>query len=147
VPTARAPFGAAYYPGTTERAKASIITITTGEHLTNLVIRAPALAKTIVLSGKVVLSDGSPVPDQYVDFHATDREYSENAITTASGSFSMKIVRGVPGELTGTIYLHNRKCRQTRGPDSDVPVTPPWPVAGNADQSGIVLTFECDPVR
>src|SRR5262249_11915867 len=91
-PTGTAPFGTLYYPGTPDRAKATVVTIGAGEHIDNLDIHIQTLSRRIRISGRVQFDDGTAIPGQFVDFVASRGTYTEHATSAKDGSFQLTVV-------------------------------------------------------
>jgi hypothetical protein len=138
-----------YYPGTVDKDKATIVTIGEGEHLDSLDIRVPALSRRIRVSGRMQFDDGTPIPEQSVNFIAADGGYREYARTADDGSFQLTLVAGVSGEVRGEIWVDRDSA--ARCPDFGAKLNPramiailsppPVAVAGTNDHSGVLLTF------
>lgn len=107
--SSREPFGTFYYPNVSERGRAAIINIGPGEVINDINIVVPALEETITVEGVVRYSDGKPVAEDYVEFKAqeTDKvDGSTSEKTDANGRFSLKILKGVRGELSAEDYVY-----------------------------------------
>jgi hypothetical protein len=103
------PFGTLYYPNVHEREKAAIINIGPGESISDIDIVVPSLEETITVEGVLRYSDAKPVADQYVKFNAEKSEKIDGDVwekTDANGHFSLKILRGVKGELSAEDYVY-----------------------------------------
>jgi hypothetical protein len=87
-----APYARTYFPGVSNSRDASLITVTEGAKLENLNIRLPALLKQRVITGKVVWSNGRPVPDAMVFLYntATNREVT-GVRSDQLGHFELKV--------------------------------------------------------
>lgn len=147
--TASEPFAKLYYPGVAERDKASVITIGTGETLTDLDIRVLAVAKRVSLSGRLQFNDRAPVPDSDVQFVSAEHEYHERTSTEADGSFNFSVIAGKVGELHGEIRIFRTEADQcpqfgaSFNPNGFMTTlsTPPIAISTEKDQSGIILTL------
>lgn len=148
-PTAAAPFGKLYHPGTAEVEKAGLLTVAAGEHLDNVDIRVPELARRIELRGRLTFSDGVPVPHQSLYFREKEEGRPEYGRTDAAGNFTMRILVGRSGHLSSEINVERQEaaaCPQfragfnPRGYIAGLKSTPA-PVAGDKDISGMVVTF------
>jgi hypothetical protein len=103
------PFGTFYYPNVSDRARAAVITIGPGEVINDVNIVVPSLAETITVEGVLRYSDGKPVVDEYVEFEAEKAERIDgdvNEKTDANGHFSLKLLKGVKGELSAEDYVY-----------------------------------------
>jgi hypothetical protein len=116
------PFKTFYYPDAFDREKATVITIGAGEMLEGLNIHAPKAEETILIHGLLLYSDGKPVADEGVQFTAGKTEDNVEgdvrATTDANGRFSIRILKGLEGELYGTMYSYVgkfEKCPQIDG--------------------------------
>jgi hypothetical protein len=144
---ARAPFPELFYPGTTDRAKATQIEVTADDQRDGFDIRVPALQKTVRLSGYFLFRDGVPVPQQMVTFSSTDGKYTEVSITAADGSFDLAILAGRPGELHGQVSVFSDEAAKC--PQFELKLKPgalaaplnasPIPLSGNSDQTDMRL--------
>ena len=115
--TSSEPFGAFYYPKVRKREEASVFNINIGDIVDNLEIYPPMEVKTITVEGVLLYSDGKPVADVSVSFKAVrkqstgkddDEENTNDAgtRTDSKGRFSIKIVQGVSGFLSGGSYYY-----------------------------------------
>jgi hypothetical protein len=104
------PFPTLYYPNVFEREKAGIVTVIEGENLNGINVRIPEVRETITLSGVFLSSDGVPVVGGWVYFDAseTDKniEGGSGARTDENGKFSIKILKGMTGRLSGGVSLN-----------------------------------------
>jgi len=105
-----APFSKVYYPGVFKEENAAIVQVTRGDRLENYDINIPYQATTYTIQGKLLYADGRPVEKGYVQFKA-DR-VDEGTVgevrtqTDAQGRFSMNILQGLVGRLSGFIYTN-----------------------------------------
>jgi hypothetical protein len=147
--SASAPFPKLFYPGTTNREQAEVVTIGNGEHLKDLDMHVPALEKRVKISGRLQFIDGTPVSDQYVIFESRDPGYTERASTTKDGSFDLAIISGRPGELHGEMTVFQgeaAKCPQFNSAIRPGALlgklsTAPSVVSGDSDQREVVLVI------
>lgn len=102
--TAREPFPAIYYPGTTEQAKGEIVTVADGQHLDGLDIRIPELARRVTIRGRLIFQDSEKAAGQGVTIRY---ETGKTTRTTsdAEGRFRFEIVAGQTGVACGEIML------------------------------------------
>jgi hypothetical protein len=107
------PFPTAFYPGTFEREKASIITVGRGDSRPDYDVALPALLPTVNVSGVLLYSDGRPVVREAVNFNvgSPDARYEtrSSALTDEAGRFSLTLLKGVPGRLRADMYVYNGK--------------------------------------
>ena len=100
--TIREPFPRSYYPNVTDRKNAGVITIAAGQSINGLRIIVPEMEETITVSGIVRYADNKPAAKRNVRFSTEKtRDIDGNVVayTDAAGRFSMKIFKGVKGEL------------------------------------------------
>jgi len=108
-PSDREPFRRIFYPGVSERERAAVINIAPGDTIENLNIVIPKLEETITVKGVLLYSDGNPVGEKWVKFNVTktndkvDGDVSEQ--TNSTGHFTMRILKGLTGELSGEDWL------------------------------------------
>lgn len=105
------PFKTLYYPNVFERERATVINIGAGETLEGFDVRAPKLEATVVaVEGVFLYSDGKPVVGESVKFTAgktkDNVEGDARATTDANGRFSLRILKGLEGELSGDMYTY-----------------------------------------
>lgn len=104
------PFGTFYYPNVFERERAAVITIGVGEHLEDLNVHAPGIEETTTIEGRFLYLDGKPVVDERVEFKAdkTDKKVDgeARASTDSNGRFSIRILKGLKGQLYGAMYTY-----------------------------------------
>lgn len=104
------PFKTFYHPNVFEREHATVITIGAGETLADLDIRAPVAEETIRVEGVLLYSDGKPVVAEGVKFKAgktkDNVEGDAYVRTDAKGRFSIKILKGLEGELFADMYVY-----------------------------------------
>lgn len=100
--TGSMPFPMTYYPGTFEKEKASVVTVGRGDSRADIDVTVPTLLPTVNVSGVVVFSDGRPAARLAVVFQlgtANDYESRESTLTDEAGRFSLRLLKGVPGNL------------------------------------------------
>jgi hypothetical protein len=104
------PFPRFYYPGVLEREKAAVITIGEGETIADLNVRAPSMEETITVAGVFLFADGKPVAGERVAFEPEKTvakvDGGAQAMTDAQGRFSIKILKGLKGQLYGAMYSY-----------------------------------------
>jgi hypothetical protein len=109
-PSYRRPFRRIFYPGVTERERAAVISVAPGQTIDNIDIVISKLEETIVVKGVLQYSDGNPVVDGYVKFKVTktndkvDGDVMEQ--TDSTGHFTMRILKGLTGELWSEDWLY-----------------------------------------
>lgn len=103
--TADEPFGRLYYPGTPNPSNANTVTIAEGQHLANIDFHVPKIAPRIELQGRLLFSDGVPVPHQTIDYRPDSGVGQQQTRTSPNGEFLIHVLAGHPGKLTGEIYL------------------------------------------
>ncbi|MEN3328515.1 MAG: Carboxypeptidase regulatory-like domain [Acidobacteriota bacterium] len=107
--SSREPFPTIFYPNVTEPERAAVIDISPGEKLANLDIFIPKLEETVTIAGTLRYSDGNPVSGEPVNFKAgksnekVDGDAGEK--TDDAGRFTLTILKGVTGELSGEQFL------------------------------------------
>ena len=132
--TATEPFGTFYYPKVTKREEATVFNIGLGDIVDNLEIYPPIEKETVTIEGVMLYSDGKPVVDEYVAFKSArkrpnkeakkqpasndasadngedeDDDEDENDArvkTDQKGRFSIKILKGSTGSLSGGMYTY-----------------------------------------
>jgi len=108
-PSSREPFGKIFYPNVTEREQAAVISIHRGQTVNDINVVIPELVDTITVEGVLQYSDGKPAGEHWVKFKPTDGdknvegEVSEK--TDAAGRFSLKILKGLTGEIASEEWL------------------------------------------
>ncbi|HEY9283805.1 MAG TPA: hypothetical protein VIP46_10155 [Pyrinomonadaceae bacterium] len=111
--TSSEPFGKFYYPNVAERERAAVITVGPGDRVTGLDIHPPGAVETITVEGRFLYSDGQPVVGESVEFnpekYAGDVEGRAEAHTDTAGRFSLKILKGLRGQLHGVMGLYYGK--------------------------------------
>lgn len=151
--TASSPFPKLYAPGTTDIRNARIVTILNGDVHERVDIQIPSLAKRVRLSGRLTFLDGSPASHQIVRFRSAQNSQGKEVPTWRDGAFDFLVIAGQPGELLGEMIVTEsdlKRCPQI--PAKLAPYglvafvhTPSASISGEADQSGIVLTFPFRP--
>ena len=108
-PSEQEPFQKIYYPGVSERERAAVISIAPGQIIDNIDLVVPKLEEMIIVKGVLLYSDGNPVAENWVKFEVTktndkvDGNVSEK--TDSTGHFTMRILKGLTGELWGEDWL------------------------------------------
>jgi hypothetical protein len=106
--SSRKPFRRVFYPNVSERERAAVLAIGPGDVVENIDLVIPALAETVIVKGVLLYSDGNPVVEKSVTFKLTDAadrldDVSER--TDGEGRFTLKILKGLTGELAGEEWL------------------------------------------
>ena len=148
------PFPKFYYPNALQREKAAIISIGEGETIGDLSVHAPSMAETIVVNGVFLYGDGKPVVNERVEFEpesaSTNIDGEAQAKTDAQGRFSIKILKGLKGQLYGAMYTYVgefENCPQldkaVKQMGSDVPElkTPALRVISESNQYDVELKY------
>jgi hypothetical protein len=111
--SSREPFKRFYYPDVSERERATVINVGAGETLEGFDIRVPKLEETVAVEGVLLYSDGKPVAGERVVFKAdaatTTKDTIDgdaNAMTDAKGRFSIRILKGLEGELSADVFAY-----------------------------------------
>ena len=108
-PSTWEPFERIFYPNVADRDRAAVINISPGEIIEEMDIVIPRLAETITIEGVLRYSDGKPAPDYGIDFKVAkkdDRIDGDVYVKTDSqGRFTLRVLKGVKGELSSDAYL------------------------------------------
>lgn len=113
--TSAEPFGTFYYPNVTKREDATVFHVGVGDFVENLQIYPPVTAETVTVEGVFLYSDGKPVVGEFVSFRSVrpaktaenddeDGNDDARADTDTKGRFSIRILRGSKGSLSGGMY-------------------------------------------
>jgi protocatechuate 3,4-dioxygenase beta subunit len=104
------PFPMTYYPGVFEKEKATIVTITAGDHLEDRDIHIPSQEARRVIKGVLLYSDGRPVAEEFVEFKADEvKEGFDGEVhtkTDAEGRFTLNVLQGLRGKLRGFMFTY-----------------------------------------
>ncbi|HEX8456037.1 MAG TPA: hypothetical protein VF656_01850 [Pyrinomonadaceae bacterium] len=102
------PFKTFYYPNVFAREKATVINIGAGDHLDGFNIYAPQMEELVTVQGRLLYSDGKPVAGERIEFTAEQTkdniEGDVRAGTDAKGNFTLRILKGLEGELSGEMW-------------------------------------------
>ena len=108
-PSNREPFAKIFYPSVAERERATTIYVNPGDVVENIDIIEPKLEEIITLEGVLRFSDGRPAYGMQVLFTATDANNNVHGDvreqTDKAGRFTMKVLKGLTGELAGQELL------------------------------------------
>jgi hypothetical protein len=102
------PFRTLYYPNVSERERAAIITVSPGDSISDINIVVPNLVETVTLEGVLLYSDGKPAVEESVRFEAGSTEGINGDVTErtdSAGRFSLRILKGLIGELSGEDWV------------------------------------------
>jgi hypothetical protein len=111
-PSTREPFQRTFYPNVSERERAAVISISTGDTIDNIDIVIPKLEETITIEGVLRYSDDQPVIKKWVNFKVTradskvDGNVSEQ--TDSVGRFTLRVLKGLTGEVAAEYWLTDR---------------------------------------
>jgi hypothetical protein len=104
------PFKTFYYPNVFEREKATVFTIGEGDTFDEINVHVPEMEETITIDGLLLYSDGKPVVNESVEFKPGETKDNidgeARAKTDSKGRFSIKILKGLKGELYGEMYTY-----------------------------------------
>ncbi|HKE55696.1 MAG TPA: carboxypeptidase-like regulatory domain-containing protein [Pyrinomonadaceae bacterium] len=108
--SSNAPFPLAYYPGVFEKEKATVLTISAGDNLSDYDIHIPTQESTRILKGVLLYEDGTPVAKAFVEFKADSVRpgYSGEVHTSTDkqGRFTLNVLEGLKGSLRGFMYAY-----------------------------------------
>lgn len=108
-PSDRQPFRRIFYPNVAERERATVFRLDPGDVIENIDLVIPKLEETITITGVLRYSDGNPAIKQWLRFKVTKAndkvDGDVNQQTDASGRFTLKILKGLTGELWGDQWL------------------------------------------
>ena len=109
------PFPRTYYPGVSEKARATIITLAEGQRLDLSELILPPRFVELTLNGIVVDADGHPVSGATV--WLKEREYSDSDMpyrreTDAEGCFSFKVYEGINYHLSAYLDIAKDERKQ-----------------------------------
>jgi len=103
-------FNMFFYPNVKTEEEAAEISVEPNYFLKNLILIPPEMAETVTLTGRLTFSDGKPAEDKTVQFLKTEAipESSDEfaARTDKNGRFSLKILKGKAGVLSGLFYSY-----------------------------------------
>jgi hypothetical protein len=108
--SSKEPFRKFYYPNVKDSKNATVISIGAGDFIEDINIHVLIMEKVITIEGTLLYSDGKPVADKNIQFAPEKtNENIEGKIsvrTDSSGRFSIKILKGLTGELYGDMYTY-----------------------------------------
>jgi hypothetical protein len=109
--TSDEPFGTFYYPSTTKREEAAIISIGAGDNIKDINVHAPTTVDTIMVEGYLKFSDDKPVVGESVEFHLAEAKEDASPVSRArtdeQGKFILKILKGQRGKINGSMYSYS----------------------------------------
>ena len=115
--TSSEPFPTLFYPNVFERERAGVVTVRAGDHLEGFDIFVPKVEETVTIEGVLLYSDGKPVAAQVVRFKAGEAKANVDgdvySATDERGRFRIKILKGLGGELFGSMLTYEgefEKC-------------------------------------
>jgi hypothetical protein len=127
-PSLISPYPEFYYPGVTDRAQATVITVAEGQKITDLVFRRPMRLGERMLEGVAVWPDGKPYVEACgIQIDNPRNGYREgNCVSPdAQGRFKIKAVEGQTYNLSGTVVrpgsvalLRSKPLRVTVGKEN-----------------------------
>lgn len=105
----KSPLPKTYFPGVLDRSKATIIKMRPGEKPNVGEFKVPKILETVVLTGVLLYSNGSPVESRTVQFVPDDPAAKRTSYvfydhTKTDGSFRITILKGQTGRLRGEYY-------------------------------------------
>jgi hypothetical protein len=143
-PTGAMPFRATYYPGVTDRAQATVVTVSPGVPRTGLNLRIAKVEKRAVFAGRVRFRDGVPIVGAVVELFR-DGQRIERALSGPSGSFEIAALDGGKGELRASVLAGPETLKQCPHWQSyayaSAMNTQTLPIALETPQSGLYLTI------
>lgn len=147
--TANRPFPTIYYPGVSDRQRATVVTIVAGDQRTGFDLRIPELAPRSILAGRLQFSEGSPVPGAYVRFSNSSGSEAR-ARTGPEGGFELRVLQGGVGEIAAELIVAPpflAQCPQWKdGLSKDIWIKAnPISVAVYSDQRSLLLTLPVPP--
>jgi len=137
IPSARQPFSTIYYPGVFDKSQSVVISIGEGDNREGFDIRIPSQLPTRTIQGLLLYADGNPAAGERVSFKAVDNfENDDSALADDQGRFSLKVLQGVAGWLSGRINVSRSK-------------QPPCPEITKLikDKQDISTVLETNPIR
>jgi hypothetical protein len=154
--TSKMPFPKLYYPGVTDRGMATVFNIKHGESLSSLNLRIPIDDSSLLIEGVVLFADGTRAIRQRVRLRPSTGTGSEREVSTYTnirGHFSLRVLKGLTGELYSSFALSDSdvaKCpklgsRLKSSGENVVFDTQHIKVDGGNSMSGLRLKFPVSP--
>lgn len=113
--TAENPYPRFYSSGTDNRETATEITVGPGDVLENFTVKASKPGETVVISGRLMYEDGTPVASETVKFATGDGGAKlpgdPYGNTDKDGTFSLEVLKGQKGAIYGYLYTDTGKYR------------------------------------
>jgi hypothetical protein len=144
------PFPAVFYPGVLDKEKATVLTFASGDKLEGFDIHIPSQRPTRTIEGRLLFSDGRPMPAQWIEFNAeTTKEGEEGEAHTsadAEGRFTLQVLEGLKGTLRGHmlavsgVYENCPQLDKLISAHVDI-ITKPIRVEVNRDYRDVELVF------
>ena len=114
--TSDQPFRRFYYPNVYEREKAKVVTIVEGDDPEAIDIHIPEVKEVVEIEGVFLSADRKPVTRAAIFFEAekTDELTDGGAFTRTdeNGKFSLRVLKGLKGKLTGTVTLDDNEFKE-----------------------------------
>jgi hypothetical protein len=105
--TPHQPFRRFYYPNAYEREKAQVVTIAEGDDVKVIDIYVPEMKDVIDIEGFFLSADRKPVTRARIFFKAEKIDELTDgdafAITDENGKFSLRLLKGFKGKLSGNV--------------------------------------------
>jgi len=154
--TAENPYPRFYSSGADDRSTAEEITIGPGMFLEGYTMRASKPAATVVISGRLLFEDGSPVSSGAVRFvtgtSKTRLPGDATAYPDKDGNFHLRVLRGQQGVIFGDLALNSwvfRSCpdqlkivqEEAKEEKKDFPESSRSVIDSAVEMSGVELRF------
>ena len=111
--TAYQPFRRFYYPNVYEREKAQVVTFVEGDDAKAIDIYVPEMREVVDIEGLFLTADRKPVTRARIFFKAEKTDELTDgdafAVTDANGKFSLKVLKGLKGKLSGQVWLEENQ--------------------------------------
>ena len=148
------PFGIMFYPGVADRKAAGVISMEAGKFINDVNIQVAGIAELVRVAGKVLYSDGTPVPKQTIEFKpAQENIYLETRTTSdVNGNFSLSLPKGASGTILGKMSPYSsaiNDCPRLKDadPDNNDVLTNRFETPGDRDFPDIKLIFPVSPCQ
>lgn len=137
------PFPLLYYPGVERVEAAEVIHLQRGEAHRSLDFRIPKIAPRVMLRGRVLFQDGSPVPWAWVHLTESGGADHSRAEANGEGEFSIRAVTGTSGNLHTNIYAglidEDVAAAGCAAVWSKTVKSEPTPVVADQDRDGLLV--------
>ena len=142
-----------FYPSVTQRERAALITVANGETVKGINFVISSLAETVTVSGVLLFFDGKPAAEELVTFappNSKDDKEAEVETTDTEGRFTLKIVKGLKGEIRGDFQANVGEYLKCPKLDALIKATgrefaevhsPPIKIEADQDIENVVLRF------